>query len=234
VDDMTLVAGLRDQAGDPDPRVLEDARAALLRHARSAPAPQPRRLGRLLHWPVPLAAGLVASAATLTAVTLAASPSHAPGGGGAVRLAAVSTVTKQPDGRIKVTIGAMLDPVKLQRELRADGVPANISVQKLQQGADGAWGAPYGIPSCTILPREGKLPDLWDKIFLGPSHPGIDFTFWIDPTAIPAGLGIALQVEQGPHVQSPDHAPWVKQAERLGVVGVNPDMVKASQQCTGS
>ena len=65
-----------------------------------------------------------AAAAVIAAVAV---PALVPGSHGAspARLAAW-TVTSRPGGRITVTIRELRDPVGLQRQLRADGVPATV------------------------------------------------------------------------------------------------------------
>jgi len=122
---MTLVAGLRDRVGDPDPRVLDDARAALMQHATSAPARRPGRFASLPRRPLPLAAALAAGAAAITAIVLGLSLAGPPGA--QAKLTAWS-VRSNPDGTVTVRfgLGTLYDQAGLQRALGNAGIPAVI------------------------------------------------------------------------------------------------------------
>lgn len=176
-----------------------------------------------------LAAALATAAAVITAVVLALSPAGGHGGGTqTVRLAAW-TVTKQPDGRVTVTIRQMLDPGRLQRQLRAFGVPANVSVYHAKRDGPKGWDYSAGgvVPSCRIdrgLNNSTSPNGPVGKIFFG-SHPGTGpgqpFTVWISPSAIPTGVGVALRVGV---TGTPGH--------QLPSASIY--LVKASPQCTGT
>ena len=72
-----------------------------------------------------LAAALAAAAAAVIAVTVLPA-SHPATNQPGVRLAAW-TVVRRPDGVVAVTIRELYNPAGLQRELRADGVPAVVT-----------------------------------------------------------------------------------------------------------
>jgi hypothetical protein len=174
-----------------------------------------------------LAAALATAAAAITAAVLTLSSAGTHGGGtSTVRLAAW-TVTKQPDGRVTVTIRQMLDPGRLQRQLRAFGVPANVSVYDAKRDGPKGWDYSAGgmVPSCHIdrgLMNSISPNGLMAKVFFGPhpgTGPGQPFTVWISPSAIPAGVGVALRVGVTPGHMLPSASIY---------------LVKASPQCTGT
>jgi hypothetical protein len=148
-----------------------------------------------------MTAALTVVAAGAAAVTVTALPSSGHPAGPAASSAASSapsarlaawTVTRQPDGDIKVTVSELRDPAGLQRTLRADGVPASVTFLDQRN------------PACSMLAFD---PDLLAKIFparsLGVVHhlPGGEVLstggsaggdMVIDPTAIPSDVGLQL------------------------------------------
>jgi len=109
-----------------------------------------------------------------------------------VRLAAW-TVTRQPDGSIKVSFFRQLrDPVTLQATLRADGVPVSVTFIGQQN------------PACQPYPSNGS-PAFWpfgSKAGpLGRPNPK-DFyntqnALVIHPAALPSGAGLQIAVMRG-------------------------------------
>lgn len=69
-----------------------------------------------------MAAAVAGAAGAALAVTALLPAGHQPG----IRLAAW-TVARQADGTVHVTIRQLRDPAGLQRQLRADGVPASVT-----------------------------------------------------------------------------------------------------------
>jgi hypothetical protein len=169
------------------------------------------------------------------------------GGQGTAQLAAY-TVATHPDGTIQVTIRELRDAAGLQRTLRADGVPANVTFL-----------GPVNT-SCRI--ERGPLAEstsTWTKIVV-PEHPsamspvalralttvfgvnmvggrvlwaievgtfrttrpnGQEAVFDIRKAAIPHGFGLAFASYPGPVTDG---------GNTLFVMGV---LVQASPQCTG-
>ena len=130
-----------------------------------------------------LAAALVVVAGAAVAVTalLSASQhqaSHQP----SVQLAAW-TVARHADGTVSVTIRDLRDPAGLQRTLRQDGVPANVTF--------------FGeMPrSCQRYPA--RLP-LINRVFTD-RHAGRFPVMVIHTSALPDGVGVAIN----PPVQRP-------------------------------
>jgi len=118
------------------------------------------------------------------------------------------TVTRQADGDIEVTINELRDPAGLQATLRADGVPAHVSF------------GPSRLPSvCHPYPLSPSL--LRTIIQVRPSPRGI---LVIDPSAIPGGVGLAIEVF---HV-------YVNGRPDPNGIGEGSSLVYASEQCTGS
>ncbi len=164
----------------------------------------------------------LAGAAALAAGLALAVTALLPGGGAAPARAAAWSVTLRPNGAVAVTIRQLRDPARLQQKLRADGVPANVSVQKGRRGPGNGYVFNWKVPSCYVygIGSGTRYPmSLWRKIFYGQHKRPTGWTFWIHPSAIPPGLGIAVQADwAGPH----------------GIAGLALDLVKASPQCTGS
>jgi hypothetical protein len=161
------------------------------------------------------AALAVMAAAALGATTLASSGTHGGHQPGAQLTA--WTVTKQADGDISVTIRQWIDPAGLQRQLRADGLPVEVT--------------PPANPSCR--PREASK-SLLEAIVSVAVHPGSGpgfvsvngepVIFVIHPSAIPSGAGLALSA---PH---PRPSFQVVNGPLLFPIS----LVHASHQCTGS
>jgi hypothetical protein len=92
--------------------------------------------------------------------------------------------------------------------LRADGVPANV------------YFAPSGLPSACQPDTQSPSP-LGTIIQM---HPGHSTVLVIDPSAIPSGAGLAIDVFP---------VSVGKQPDRTGI-GAGTTLVYASQPCTGS
>jgi hypothetical protein len=122
------------------------------------------------------------------------------------------TVTRHAGGDIEVTIHELRDPAGLQASLRADGVPANVSF------------APSGLPSACqpYTPSPSLLASLLGMIIQ--MHPGQSAVLVIDPSAIPSGVGLAIDVFP---------VSVNGQLDRAGI-GTGTSLVYASEQCTGS
>jgi len=122
--------------------------------------------------------GLAAAAAAVIAAV--AVPALVPGSHGAspARLAAW-TVTSRPGGRITVTIRELRDPVGLQRQLRADGVPATVRFT----GQTPRRCLYYPLP-----PKQSFR--LQARIFPQASSTSSHTAFTINTTAIPARIGL--------------------------------------------
>jgi hypothetical protein len=123
--------------------------------------------------------GLSAAAAAVVIAAVAA-PALLPGSRGAspARLAAW-TVTTRPGGQVAVTIRELRDPAGLQRQLRADGVPATVRFT-------GQAARPclyYRLP-----PKQSFR--LLARIFPQASNTSGHIAFTINATAIPARIGL--------------------------------------------
>jgi hypothetical protein len=115
------------------------------------------------------------------------------------------TVAKQADGSIRVTIRELRDPSQLQRKLRADGIPASVSVAR--------------NPACQGYPTSGTPAQR--RAVLAPvfqlAQSGYSSVIIIHPSALPTGTGVVI------------NAAFQPRAFGFGV-----GLVQASQQCTGS
>ena len=153
--------------------------------------------------------------------------SHPP----AARLAAW-TVDRQANGDIKVTVRQLSDPSGLQRTLRADGVPANVTVL----GRPDPSCRPYPMSRAVFMSvyQNGKAAAAGDTVLI------------IDPSALPRGAGVQLGAaagrdagRRGPHragvnqaIQHAVHQPAHQAGGHNSVL--RPVLVFASQQCTGT
>jgi hypothetical protein len=153
--------------------------------------------------------------------------SHAP----AARLAAW-TVDKQANGDIKVSVRQLSDPSGLQSTLRADGVPANVTV----------LGHPD--PSCRPYPMSQAL--FASVYYADKTAASGDTVLIIHPSALPGGAGVQIGAAAGRAAGGRGlHQADVNQAIHHAVHQLahqvrahnsvlRPTLVYASQQCTGS
>src|SRR5262249_13026274 len=136
------------------------------------------------------------------------------------------TVARHPGGIINVTIRELRDPAGLQRTLRADGVPANVVFL-------GHSFTP--TTSATAIPRSCRAPHLSDRanadlqvkimpqpVPFNPTNPG-SVVLSIRPSAIPRKIGLFIKAYA---------ASTGSQAGQA--LALQTDLVRASQQCTGS
>lgn len=158
---------------------------------------------------MPLVAGALAVVAgAALAVTALLPSSHQPGHPATARLTAW-TVASQANGNIRITIRELRDPAGLQRTLRADGLPVNVS-----------FSGPPLNPSCQPYPASKR-----QLRSVGKFHPGQkSAVLVIHPPALPDGAG--LSIFDRPGIQLPPQA--------KGLFPLAAGLVKASQQCTGS
>ncbi len=198
------------------------------------------RARRHRHQMVPGVTGTlaVAAGAALAVTTLApASPQATPQAGRrpATTHLAAWTVTKLADGNISVTIHELTDPAGLQGTLRADGVPASVTLRDQQNpacrpypGGTIPW-PPQSPPPLLrkVFPKPyGNVPSAqpsrgWSKApgYGGPrpaSPPAGQTVIQIAPSALAANAGVQIEASHG--------ARWI------GPVQV----VYASPRCTGS
>jgi hypothetical protein len=147
------------------------------------------------------------------------SSGHQPGHPVSARLAAW-TVARQASGDIDVTINQLQDPAGLQSMLRADGLPVNVSFS----------GAPL---SASCRPYDTTRDVLGAVVQLSSS--GGSPSFVIDPSALPAGTGVAVYDNRGGGV--PASSPSAQGAGSPPPAGITGPLafglVYASQQCTG-
>lgn len=160
------------------------------------------------------AAAVIAAATALT--LLPGSGSHGGGNGTTpVRLAAW-TVSARPGGRVRVTIRDLRNPAGLQRQLRADGVPATVRFTSQ-------------IPRpCLYYPEPARHPfRLLDRIFPQNSQAGGQTVFTINPAAIPAPIGLWINV-------SPPSAQPGRHGRRSVEFSASWTLVYASGRCPSS
>jgi hypothetical protein len=206
---MTLVAAQRDTV--PMTTRIEE----IIRRGRAA------RLRRL----VAGAAGILAAAAGAAfAVSTLAPGSHQD----TARLTSW-VVTEQPDGTISVTINELDNLTGLQGKLRADGVPASVSVMGRPNPACLPYpgGSPRsgGDPATPLLRQVFPRPyRMLPKVVAIPPSPH-SVVVVIDPSALPAGAGVQLNASQFRSSQVQILHP---------TAFLTATVVHASAQCTGS
>jgi hypothetical protein len=130
-----------------------------------------------------LAAALAVAAAAAVAVAALLPASQQARRQPSVQLAAW-TVVRQADGTVSVTIRELLDPAGLQRRLRADGVPANVTFF----GQLPRWCRRYPAGTAQIdgvftVRQAGRFP-----------------VMVIHPSALPPGAGIAISPPAQPPI----------------------------------
>jgi ribosomal protein L18E len=160
---------------------------------------------------IPRLAGALAVAAGAAVVVTGL----APGQGTprpSVRLAAW-TVTKQADGDIFVTVRELADPAGLQATLRADGIAARVEFVYFAEPPAGPGIVPWPPASC----QGYRLNSPAAVIALFPRS-NRDAMFVIHPSAIPNGVGVAIEVG----------------SQTIHGLQVDIGIVQVSKQCTGS
>lgn len=154
---------------------------------------------------IPRMAGALAvvAAAVLAVTTLI--PASRP----ATAQLAAWTVARQADGSIRVTIRQLRDPAGLQRTLRADGVPASVTLARQQN--------PACRPYSSLIQRARLL-----SLVVTVTWPREPVNFVIHPAALPPGAGLQITALHQHH-------------DGFGLVyGMPGQLVQASPQCTGS
>jgi hypothetical protein len=195
----------------------------------ATPADQILRRGRAVRARrrIPVLAGALAVvAAAALAVSALLPGAHQPAPQLSIRPAQLAawTVTRQADGTIRVTIRELRDPAELQRQLRADGAPASVTLA----GQENRACRPY-LASPTLrkrvlsitfdvipLPHQGPPPTV------SPPQPNLVLVFHINPRALPAGVGVRIATSYG----------LVRPG--LARASLRSGLVYASPQCTGS
>ena len=154
--------------------------------------------------------------AAVMALTLPGSGSHGGANGTTpVRLAAW-TVSARPGGRVRVTIRDLRNPAGLQRQLRADGVPATVRFTSQTPRP------------CLYYPEPARHPfRLLGRIFPQNSQAGGQTVFTINPAAIPAPIGLWINV-------SPPSAQPGQHGRRSVEFSASWTLVRASGRCPSS
>jgi hypothetical protein len=176
---------------------------------------------------IPVLTGALAAVAgaALAVTTLLPSPqpSPQPSTPPTAQLAAW-TVTRQPDGTIRVTIRELSDPAELQSRLRADGVPASVTLTGQENPACRPYPASAALQKRVLsitfdiipLPHQGPPPST------SPPQPKLVLVFHINPAALPAGTGLQLATSYTP----------VRPGLATSII--RHGLVYASSRCTGS
>jgi hypothetical protein len=212
--------GLR-PVGMADIQSRAPERVSILRRAAARSGPGHRR------FILAGAAGIAASVAVALAFILPGSTGHT----GSSGEFAAWTVVKQPGGSVMVTLHEVRDPARLQRTLRADGIPAHVYVA-------GHKDPGTGIPGCHVYPPGvpgGTSFSLWRRVFFGPHTKVTTYDFWVYPSAIPSGFGVGITILVGPSKLSNNPRDQHPGADAgYGVNGIGLSLVKATPRCTGS
>jgi hypothetical protein len=133
------------------------------------------------------------------------------------------TVTRQADGTIRVTIRELRDPAELQRQIRADGVPASVTLVGQENPACRPYPASPALRKRVLsitfdviaLPHQGPPPSN------SPPQPNLVLVFHIHPAALPARTGVQIATSY-----TPVRPGLARSSLRSG-------LVHASPQCTG-
>jgi hypothetical protein len=235
VDEITLFADLK-----PDPpgetTDMQARTRARLDRAISGPQPASARPRRRR-----LALGLSAVAVAACAATVV--PSVLLGGSSSTLVTSAYAVTRGADGTVSVTIhdiATAADGARLQRALRAEGVPALVwvgdlekqSVSKAICQAPPSGLEPQKVQGAVVRTEfQGQLVPLGDGVIVGlparlspaerateRKHPSLRFI--IHPSAMPSGSALFIRrlMYAGPGHQPPQQeirAPEVLRHDRL-------------------
>jgi hypothetical protein len=186
---------------------------------------------------IPGLAGVLAVAAAAAFAVIALLPASHPASHQPPAHLAAWTVTRLPNGDIGVTVREMADPAGLQSTLRADGVPASVTLLNLNPACQPYPGgkatlAPYypGRKSTLQQRLQSQFPPLLLEVFPTPFEeqkaealarnqipllPSPNGVVVIDPSALPGNTGVELVTAPG------------------GSEFIEPEVVYASPQCTG-
>jgi hypothetical protein len=175
---------------------------------------------------IPVLAGalaVVAAAALAVPTLLPSAPRPAPRPGTLPAQLAAWTVTRQADGTIRVTIRELRDPAELQRQIRADGVPASVTLIGQENPACRPYPAGPALRKRVLsitfdiipLPHQGPPPGN------SPPQPNLVLVFHINPAALPARTGVQIATSYTPV------RPGLAQSSLRSA------LVYASPQCTG-
>ena len=181
---------------------------------------------------IPALAGAlaVAAAAALAVSPLLPGTHQAASPQPAAQLAAW-TVTKQADGTIRVTIRELRNPAGLQSKLRADGVPASVTLIGQENPSCRRYPASPGLLQKVITrtfevlptPRQGPPANMPDQVL------SLVVVTLIHPSALPSGTGVQLATTftlLPPVVANGG-------VENVAHGDVEQGLVYASAQCTG-
>jgi hypothetical protein len=141
------------------------------------------------------------------------------------------TVAKQSDGTVRVTIRELSNPAGLQRKLRADGVPASVTLIGQQNPSCRPYRASRTLLDSVVTRTFEILP----TVHHGPPTglPGsvlnLVIIMKIHPSALPSGTGVQLASTFTllPPVTTNGGT------QRTARTGVAMGLVYASPQCTG-
>jgi hypothetical protein len=186
-----------------------------------------RRQARRRHAGFAVAVGT--SGGLALAAALLASGGAARSGASPAQLTAW-TVSRQANGEIRVTIRELKDPAGLQRELRADGVPASVRFSGNQNRACRPYPASqaqlaqvYPVPYGVYPPGFTQRGTWHQDAFVSPGLVQRRLLYAvIRPSALPSGTGVQITSFSSGLPQR-----WVRISSSLGVV-------YARTGCTGT
>jgi hypothetical protein len=141
-----------------------------------------------------LAGALAVAAAVALAVTSLLPGTHQAASPRPAAQLAAWTVIRQADGTIRVTIRELRNPAGLQGKLRADGVPASVTLIGHQNPSCQRYPASPGLLQRVITrtfevlptPHQGPPANMPDRAL------SLVLVMLIDPSALPTGTGVQL------------------------------------------
>jgi hypothetical protein len=172
----------------------------------------------------------LAAAAALAVTTLLPGGPQASPRPPAAQLAAW-TVTRQADGSIRVTIRELRNPAGLQNKLRADGVPASVTLLGRQNPSCQRYPASRALAhkvfsrTLELIPPPRQGPPAGTPL----SRIGVIVVMLIHPSALPRGAGVQLATSFTllPPVAANGGV------EHVAHLGAELNLVYASPACTG-
>jgi hypothetical protein len=178
-----------------------------------------------------VAGGLVVVAGAAIAATSLNPGTRQPGNRPIPAQLAAWTVTKQADGAIRVTIRELRDPAGLQSKLRADGVPASVTLIGRQNQSCHRYPSTGALLKMIVSHTFEAVPP--QRLAPPANNPlttvNLAVVLTIHPSALPSGTGVQLATTFTLLPPVVAHG----SVEHVAHLGLQQALVYASPACTG-
>ena len=180
---------------------------------------------------IPVLAGALAVAAGAAVAVTSLHPGTPPASHQPTAPLAAWTVAKQSDGTIQVTIRELSNPAGLQRKLRADGVPASVTLIGQQNPLCRPYRASRTLLDSVVTRTFEILPAVHHGPPTGLPGSALSLVIVMDihPSALPSGTGLRLAST----FTLPPPVTTNGGTQRVARTRVAMGLVYASPECTG-